>query len=107
MAAAAAGLALSCRSPQPTLPPPVAPPPPEKLSFMKQHEGTAAGELGPVDGANVVFSLSARPISNEAVCVFRNGLYQREGQDYRLEAQTLTFADAPAAADSIDVQYSV
>lgn len=61
--------------------------------------------LGAVDGTNKVFILSYVPSSNASVHVYLSGLHQREGRDYTLSGKTLTFAVAPDARASIDVNY--
>lgn len=68
---------------------------------VKETEAT----LGPVNGANNLFSLSYLPSSNASVNVYKSGLHLREGRDYTLSGKTLTFTTAPAVNDTIDVSY--
>lgn len=47
--------------------------------------------LGTVDGANATFTLGAAPNPAASLKLFRNGLLQKQGIDYALAGNTITF----------------
>ncbi len=47
--------------------------------------------LGTVDGANATFTLGAAPNPAASLKLFRNGLLQKQGLDYTLTGNTITF----------------
>ena len=61
---------------------------------------------GSVDDVNTTFTLSYTPITPTALGVFQNGLYQKQGTDYTLAGQTITFAVAPLTGDVIVACYN-
>lgn len=61
---------------------------------------------GSVNGVNTDFNLSSAPHSNKSVLVFVNGLLRRQGTDYTITGQTISFTTAPAAGQQIDVAYT-
>jgi hypothetical protein len=60
---------------------------------------------GTINGSNKVFTLSQKPLENDATLVFLDGLLQTETTDYTLSNSTLTFVTAPALGQSVRVQY--
>ena len=62
---------------------------------------------GTMDGANGQFTLSAAPNPASSLAVFRNGLLQKIGQDYTLNAQTLAFVSGatPQPGDTLLASY--
>lgn len=68
---------------------------------VKETEAT----LGPVNGANNLFTLSYLPSSNASVNLYRNGLHLREGRDYTLAGKAITFTSAPDVNDTVDATY--
>jgi hypothetical protein len=49
---------------------------------------------GAVDGSNGIFTLTAAPVPESGLMVYRNGLLQRSGVDYTLAGVTITFVTA-------------
>lgn len=64
---------------------------------------------GMVDGTNVVFTLSAAPSPESGLSLFRNGLLQKQGVDYTLSGNTITFVAgaAPQPGDVLTANYRV
>jgi hypothetical protein len=64
------------------------------LTFAREYE-SPFGTLGNVDGVNTVFTLAFVPAPTlaESLAVWLNGVKQREGLDYRIAGQTITFVD--------------
>lgn len=63
--------------------------------------------VGALDGVNTVFALTTAPAPAESLHLFRNGLLQRQGGDYTLTGNTITFApgSAPAQGDLLQAWY--
>lgn len=47
---------------------------------------------GLVNGVNAVFTLSMTPVPASGLLLWKNGLFMRQGDDYTLAGQTITFA---------------
>ena len=64
---------------------------------------------GPVNGANVSFTLSAVPIPTSSVALYRNGVLQTAGQDYTLAGNTIQFlaVATPQTGDTLLASYRV
>ncbi len=62
---------------------------------------------GAANGVNGTFTLKYAPSPLTSVFVYRNGLRQREGEDYRLTGKTLTFiaTSVPQSGDTLAVDY--
>lgn len=61
---------------------------------------------GIVDGANTSFSLTDVPTPASSLAIYRNGLLQKEGQDYSVSGNTLEFiAGAPQPGDTLLATY--
>jgi hypothetical protein len=60
---------------------------------------------GAIDGSNTVFTLSSTPLEGEAVDVYLDGLKQIPGEDYSISGVTITFVVAPAAGQTLKVDY--
>lgn len=65
--------------------------------------------VGIADGSNTQFTLSALPDPPASLTVFRNGVLQKTGQDYTVNAQALTFVftSVPQAGDTLLAFYRV
>ncbi len=63
--------------------------------------------LGTVDGANATFTLGAAPNPAGSLKLFRNGLLQKQGLDYTLTGNTITFLGAaiPQPGDVLLADY--
>lgn len=69
---------------------------------------SCAKSIGILDGRNKAFTLRAAPTGPAAVDVYLNGIRERIGADYSLTGnsnQILTFTNAPAVDDTVDVRY--
>ena len=73
--------------------------------IVDQDGPAASGGIGVVDGTQTTFNLTYTPIGLSAVSVYVDGLHQRLGLDYNINGKAITFAEAPAAGSTIDVQY--
>jgi hypothetical protein len=64
---------------------------------------------GVVDGANMVFTLSAAPDPAASLHLYRNGLLQKPGLDFTLSGSTLTFVAgaAPLGGDTLLASFRV
>jgi hypothetical protein len=62
---------------------------------------------GVTNGVNTIFTLSGTPLPASSLRVFRNGLLQKEGVDYQLAVNTLTFTPVsiPQTGDIVQVWY--
>jgi hypothetical protein len=62
---------------------------------------------GAVDGANTVFTLASAPAPAGSLALYRNGMYQKPGQDYGLEDRTVTFVAGatPQPGDTVLASY--
>jgi hypothetical protein len=62
---------------------------------------------GSINGTNAVFGLTGTPLPAGSLRVFRNGLLQKEGVDYSLAVNTITFTplSVPLAGDIVQVWY--
>jgi len=71
--------------------------------------GMVDGETpaGPIDGINRTFTLAGTPRPARSLLVYRNGLLQKEGIDYTLNQNVITFApgSTPAPGDILTVSY--
>lgn len=70
----------------------------------------AAGDIqevpsGTVDGVNTDFVLASVPLADSGVKVYVDGLFNRQGSDYTIAGDTITFIVAPATGQLIDVVY--
>ena len=59
---------------------------------------------GSVDGTNDTFTMPDTYISNTTV-VYRNGLRQKEGDDYSESGSTVVFISPPPVGDSLLADY--
>lgn len=82
---------------------------------FEYYDGSAWKELSPVinvstidtydgDGSTAVFSLSETTTSSSTIITL-NGLVQSPGNAYSISSSTLTFTQAPAVGDAIEVRY--
>ena len=60
---------------------------------------------GTINGVNTDFTLSVVPASSQTVLVFIDGLMQTITTDYTLSNQTISFVNAPALGQEINVFY--
>ena len=60
--------------------------------------GTYETPVGPLNGTNAVFTLSATPPAN-SLLLFLDGVEQQPGVDYTLSANTITYAVPPHSTD--------
>jgi len=62
---------------------------------------------GPVDGTNTVFSLNNIPSPPASLALYRNGMRQKEGLDYTLSGNVITFnsASTPQPGDVLVCSY--
>jgi hypothetical protein len=62
---------------------------------------------GVVDGANAIFGLSAAPSPSSSLHLFRNGILQRQGTDYVLTGNAITFLNVatPQTGDLLSASY--
>src|SRR5689334_13425720 len=62
---------------------------------------------GAVNGSNAVFRLASTPSPAGSLELYRNGLYQRQGVDYEISANTITFflASVPSTGDLLAANY--
>jgi len=62
---------------------------------------------GAVNGSNAVFTLASTPSPAGSLELYRNGLYQRQGVDYEISANTITFflASVPSTGDLLVANY--
>ncbi len=62
---------------------------------------------GTVDGSNTTFTLSSPPSPTASLALFRNGVLQKQGLDYTLSGNTITFrlAATPQADDLLLASY--
>ena len=62
---------------------------------------------GLVDGANTAFTLSGVPVPAASLTVYRNGMLQKQGQDFTLTGNQIQFfpAAAPQAGDTLVASY--
>ncbi len=82
---------------------------------FEYYDGSEWKELSPVvnvstidtydgDGSTAVFSLSETTTSSSTIITL-NGLVQSPGNAYSISSSTLTFTQAPAVGDAIEVRY--
>jgi hypothetical protein len=64
---------------------------------------------GVVDGANLAFTVSAAPAPASSLALYRNGVLQKQGQDYTLSGTQIGFlpAAAPQPGDTLLASYRV
>ena len=71
--------------------------------------GFADSEIpsGPVDGANLVFTLANAPAPTSSLALYRNGVLQKQGFDYTLSGTAISFvaAAAPLSGDVLLASY--
>jgi hypothetical protein len=62
---------------------------------------------GTVNGANAVFTLASTPSPAGSLELFRNGLLQRQGSDYQISGNVVTFflASVPVSGDLLVASY--
>jgi hypothetical protein len=62
---------------------------------------------GVVDGVNATFTLAASPTPAAGLLLFRNGMAQKNGQDYSLTGKVITFLTGaiPAPGDTLLASY--
>jgi hypothetical protein len=60
---------------------------------------------GTVNGVNDEFTLATVPTYASSLQVFLNGLIQRQGVDYGIIGDTITFTDAPALGQRVYAIY--
>jgi len=62
---------------------------------------------GTVDGANLAFTLTDKPVPASSLTVYRNGILQKQGLDYTVSSNTITFdaAAVPQAGDILLASY--
>lgn len=62
---------------------------------------------GAINGLNTVFTLSQTPSPSTSLSLYRNGMMQRQGVDYSLAANTITFVPAatPQSGDILTAFY--
>lgn len=62
---------------------------------------------GSINGLNAVFTLSQTPSPSSSLSLYRNGMMQRQGVDYSLAANTVTFVPAatPQTGDILTAFY--
>ena len=62
---------------------------------------------GAVNGSNAVFTLASAPSPAGSLALYRNGLFQRQGADYQISANTITFflASVPQTGDLLVANY--
>lgn len=67
----------------------------------------AEAPAGLVDGANTLFALSGVPSPRASLTMYRNGVLQKDGQDYSLSGSQLQFvaAAAPQPGDTLMASY--
>lgn len=84
------------------LTPPLSQIAPQEASVWIKEHGEA---LASVNSQNRVYILTHTPKHAAELAVFRNGLYQTEGEDYTLLDRTVTFVSAPLNGDDIRFWY--
>ncbi len=64
---------------------------------------------GLINGSNAVFTLTAPPVPDTSLALYRNGLLQKLSVDYTLSGNTITFAagSIPQAGDVLAASYRV
>ncbi len=64
---------------------------------------------GTIDGANQVFTLTAPPVPESSLLLYRNGLLQKSGYDFTLSGATITFVEAatPQTGDVLLASYRI
>lgn len=64
---------------------------------------------GSIDGANRIFTLASAPAPSASLHLFRNGILQREGVDFLLSGQGITFlaVSTPQPGDILSASYRV
>lgn len=64
---------------------------------------------GTIDGANQVFTLTAPPVPESSLLLYRNGLLQKSGYDFTLSGNTITFVEAatPQTGDVLLASYRI
>lgn len=69
----------------------------------------ADGEVpaGAVNGVNAVFTLASSPSPAASLDLYRNGLFQRQGADYQISGNTVTFflGSVPQSGDLLVASY--
>ena len=62
---------------------------------------------GAVDGSNTVFTLTSTPSPAASLNLYRNGLLMRQGADYQISTNTITFflASVPQSGDLLVANY--
>jgi len=62
---------------------------------------------GAVNGVNTLFTLASAPSPAASLALYRNGLFQRQGVDYQISANTVTFflASVPQSGDLLVASY--
>lgn len=71
------------------------------LNFVKQVTPS-----GTINGSNTAFTIPDTPDENDSVVVYKNGLMQRQTDDYTISGTTITFVTAPATASDLRVVYN-
>lgn len=63
--------------------------------------------IGTINGTNAYFSVSGTPSPAASLALFRNGILQKQGLDYSLNSNTITFVTAaiPQAGDVLIASY--
>jgi hypothetical protein len=67
----------------------------------------AESPAGVINGVNAVFTLAGTPLPASSLRVFRNGLLQKEGVDFTVAVNTITFTPVaiPQLGDIVQVSY--
>lgn len=69
-----------------------------------QEFQTPIGTLGTIDGTNATFTLAHLPRFG-LIDVYFNGWKARQGQDYFVTGQTVTFTTPPYLGDLMEIDY--
>jgi hypothetical protein len=72
----------------------------KQLNLIEKQEVTAATTA--VQGASTIYNLSASPAYNASVLLFLNGLVLRQGLDYTISGNTITYLGGQALNNSTD-----
>jgi hypothetical protein len=60
---------------------------------------------GTINGTNAQFTLTQAPLPASSLALYRNGLMMRQGGDYTLSGQTITFIGVPQPGDILVAYY--
>jgi len=62
---------------------------------------------GTVDGGNKIFNSIDIPVTASSMVIFKNSIFQKQGEDYTINNNIITFTDAPEVGSKLNCIYRI